>query len=422
MPDDPQYVQRGFGLKAEVAGELASDYQSLVVEKLRHLGTIKTGSLELHLAAEFGFCYGVDRAIDLAYEARRHFPERTLHLTNEIIHNPYVNRRLEELGIRFFGADSELGELAKDDIVLLPAFGATRELIAEIQDRGCVIVDTTCGSVMNVWKRVEQYSRDCFTSVIHGKWYHEETIATRSRALSDAGGRCLVVRDRAEAELVCAQIRGEGMASEEFLERFSKALSEGFDPERDLERVGVANQTTMLANESLFISGMLEAAMKDRFGAEALPEHFRRFDTICSATQDRQDAIIALGEREQLDLMLVVGGFNSSNTANLCKIAGRYAPSYHIAGPEEILDAGRIKHLPPGEKELVEAQDWLPKAPLRVGLTSGASTPNSIVAAVIERLGELCGVDAVRAIHDELPMLPEDVPGGERNGDASYLV
>ena len=392
MSDDPRFVQKGFGLKSKVAEELAVDYRSALLDGLRALGSsVSVGRMTLHLAEEFGFCYGVDRAIDYPYETRSHFPDRTVYVTNEIIHNPFVNERLRSLGFRFFGEGWSLEDVAHEDVVLLPAFGATVELVDQLRARGCVIVDTTCGSVMNVWKRVRRYTRDGFTSIIHGKHQHEETVATASHATS-GGGAVLVVRDEQEASLVCRVIRGE-LSAESVLERLGQACSPGFDPARDLRRIGVANQTTMLASESLHISALLEGAVRARDGAEGVLANFRRFDTICSATQDRQDAILKLGEREPLDVILVIGGFNSSNTTHLCGIAGRFAPSYHISGTEDLVSAGEIRHQGHGEQSLTVARDWLPTGRLRVGVTSGASTPNSIVAGVIERLGELIGVD-----------------------------
>lgn len=387
------FVQKGFGLRSAVAGSLEADYRGYAVEALRALGnSFDAGPITVHLAKEFGFCYGVDRAIDYAYETREHFPDRTIYVTNEIIHNPFVNRRLREQGIRFFEDGYGPDDIAADDVVLLPAFGASVELVEQLKTRGCVIVDTTCGSVMNVWKRVKRYGADGFCSIVHGKHYHEETIATVSHAVAE-GGHYLVVRDKAEAELVCDTIRGAGPDREAFMERFARATSKGFDPDRHLEKVGLANQTTMLASESLEISAMVEAAVRDRDGFVDEEKNFRAFDTICSATQDRQDAIISLGRRVELDRVLVVGGFNSSNTGHLCKIAARYAPAYHISGPEQLLSREQIAHQRPGETELTVAEGWLADAPKSFGITSGASTPDSIVGHVLTRLGELHEID-----------------------------
>lgn len=401
---EKKFFQRGFGLKAAVAEELSSVYASPLIDALRANGhELKTDSVELYLAEEFGFCYGVDRAVDYAYEARRHFPDRRIYLTNEIIHNPYVNGQLRDMGIKIIGEDSQFEEVERDDVVLLPAFGATVELIDDIKERGAVIVDTTCGSVMNVWKMVERFGRDGYTSVVHGKYAHEETVATCSRATSK-GGHYIVVRDESETQLVIDWIVGRSQLNrEQFLERFKKAVSQGFDPDLHLRKVGVANQTTMLATESAHISKIVGEAIAERDGDGA---NFREFDTICSATQDRQDAILKLCRRVELDLILVVGGYNSSNTGHLCEISGTFAPAYHIDGPGAILSAERIEHQIPGQKHQVEHSSWIPeKRPLRVGVTSGASTPNSIVTEVIDKLGAMLKVD----FHELL-----SVPRGEQ--------
>src|SRR5688500_4708036 len=246
------------------------------------------------LAREFGFCYGVDRAVEYAYETRQKFPDRRVFLSGEIIHNPDVNGRIEAMGIRILPEAGEPAERYKEvesaDVVILPAFGVPVSEMQFLRGRGCVLVDTTCGSVLNVWKNVHKYAADGFTAVIHGKHYHEETKATASQALTHAGGQYLCVRDKDEAAAVGAFVRGEAPA-EEIRARFAHAASPGFDPERDLQRIGLANQTTMLMSESLEIQEMLRAAMRDRWGQDALAARFRAFDTICSATQDRQDAV-----------------------------------------------------------------------------------------------------------------------------------
>jgi 4-hydroxy-3-methylbut-2-enyl diphosphate reductase len=245
-------------------------------------------------------------------------------------------------------------------------------------------VDTTCGSVLNVWKNVRRYAQDGFTSIIHGKYRHEETRATASQA-HHAGGHYLVVLDRAEAQIACDYIR-QGVDRAGFVTRFDHACSPGFDPDRDLSRIGCANQTTMLSSESLEIGDMFREAMQQRYGAESLPDRYRAFDTICSATQDRQDAIAALLAEQRLDLMLVLGGYNSSNTCNLARICAEKLPTYHIADPDRILSAEQIRHKPVDAKHEVVAVDWLGPGPLAVGLTSGASTPDNLVEQVIRRL------------------------------------
>ncbi|HKC12285.1 MAG TPA: 4-hydroxy-3-methylbut-2-enyl diphosphate reductase [Vicinamibacteria bacterium] len=388
------YFQKGFNLKAVVGPVLAQNYHSRVVERLKKLDhAARAGELVLRLAREFGFCYGVDRAVEYAYETREKFPERRIFLSGEIIHNPDVNVRIERLGIRILpekeDASTRYAEVRAEDVVLLPAFGVTVAEMELLRARGCVLVDTTCGSVLNVWKNVHQYARDGFTAVIHGKHYHEETKATASQALTHPGGQYLCVRDREEAGAVCAFIRGE-QRREEMLTRFRHAASPGFDPDRDLARVGLANQTTMLMSESLDIQEMLRLAMRDRYGEAELPVRFRAFDTICSATQDRQDAVLRMLGAGGLDLMVVIGGYNSSNTQALAKICAERLPTYHISGPEGLQEDG-IRHRPVGSKHDAISTAWLPRGPVTVGLTAGASTPNNVVGDVVERILSLRG-------------------------------
>jgi 4-hydroxy-3-methylbut-2-enyl diphosphate reductase len=375
-------------MKQEVAAELSSDYRSELVERIKAEGfTYKSAGLVVHLAHEFGFCYGVDRAVDYAYQARRRFPDRDVYLTGEIIHNPQVNDRLRQLGVRFLSDPGEaVAALGPEDVVILPAFGVPVRLLLEFQERRCTLVDTTCGSVLNVWKNVKRYALEGFTAVIHGKVYHEETRATASQALQHAGGRYLVVLDRSEAAIVCDYIR-HGGEPEALLARFAGAVSDGFDPARDLARVGLANQTTMLMSESLAIAEMFRDAMRERYGEESLPERFRAFETICSATQDRQDAVVTLLDGQALDLMVVIGGYNSSNTANLARICATRLPTFHIADPACLASADQIRHRPVGALLEIAESNWLPaRRPVIVGLTAGASTPDVIVGAVIEKL------------------------------------
>ncbi len=353
------------------------------------------GRVKLFLAEEFGFCYGVDRAIDYAYQTRAQFPDRRIFLTNEIIHNPRVNTELSEMGIEFLpplaGGSCDVSGLSNKDVVLMPAFGTTVELQKKLEDIGCVIVDTTCGSVMSVWKRVESYSRDGFTSVIHGKYNHEETLATSSRALKYPAGKYLVVRDKAEAQKVCDYIEGRGNP-DVFLKEFSWCASEGFNPDRDLEKVGCANQTTMLSTESLEIANMLKDSIAKRYGEASLPARFRHFDTICSATQDRQDAVMRLMQKK-IDLMLVVGGYNSSNTGHLAEMSAEYCPSYHVKDASCLKSADEIEYKVIFKEDIRVATNWLAKGDLKVGITAGASTPNRVIEEVIQRLFELANQD-----------------------------
>jgi 4-hydroxy-3-methylbut-2-enyl diphosphate reductase len=393
----PLIFRKGLDMKEAVAGELAAAYDSKLVDEVRANDfAFRSGRLTIHLAHEFGFCYGVDRAVDYAYQARRRFPGRNVFLTGEIIHNPHVNDRLREAGIRFLTDPAERSHLlGPDDVVILPAFGVTVQEMAQLTERGCTLVDTTCGSVLNVWKNVVRYAQDGYTAIIHGKLKHEETRATASQALKYPDGRYLVVLDRQEAGVVCDYIR-HGGDRQAFLERFGTAASPGFDPDRHLDRVGCANQTTMLMSESLEIGEMFGRAMSDRYGPENLAHHFRAFDTICSATQERQDAVIALLDSQPVDLMIVIGGYNSSNTCNLARICAEYVRTLHIADPACLLSRNEIRFRPVGPPSTVAGReettrDWLPAhGPLVVGLTAGASTPNNIVGQVIRRLDEFC--------------------------------
>ncbi len=384
----PLIFRKGLDLKEAVAGQLAESYHSSLVGRVKEDGyRFASGRLTVHLAREFGFCYGVDRAVDYAYQARTRFPDRTVFLTGEIIHNPHVNDKLRALGIRFLSDPGEnLDRLVADDVVILPAFGVTIALLADLSARGVTMVDTTCGSVLNVWKNVRRYAQDGLTSIIHGKYWHEETQATASQARALPGGRYLVVYDKAEAGLVCDFIRGTG-DSAALLATFRDAASPGFDPEVDLAHVGLANQTTMLMSESLEIGDMFRDAMRDRYGETELASRYRAFDTICSATQDRQDAVIQLLAAEPLELMVVIGGYNSSNTCNLAHICAEKVPTFHIAEPQCLVSPGEVRHKPVGRKEEVTASGWLPSSgAVRIGLTSGASTPDNLVEQVIQRL------------------------------------
>jgi 4-hydroxy-3-methylbut-2-enyl diphosphate reductase len=391
---EPTYFQKGFNLKAVVRPVLAASYHSALVDRLKELGyAARAGELRVKLAREFGFCYGVDRAVEYAYEAREKFPDRRIFLSGEIIHNPEVNGRIEALGIRILpdrrSPQERYAEVAAADVVILPAFGVPTGELQHLRAKGCVLVDTTCGSVLNVWKNVHRYAREGFTAVIHGKHYHEETKATASQALAHPGGRYLCVRDLPEADLVCGFIRG-ALPAQALLERFREAASPGFDPQRDLCRIGLANQTTMLMSESLEIQERLRAAIRERWGEAALGERFRAFDTICSATQDRQDAVLRMLDEGGLDLMVVIGGYNSSNTQALARICAQRLPTFHISGADRI-DGNTIHHRPVGAQGELASAGWLKEGPVSVGLTAGASTPNNVVGEVVLRLLALRG-------------------------------
>jgi 4-hydroxy-3-methylbut-2-enyl diphosphate reductase len=395
------YFRRGFGLKSEIEGQLTTDYHSHVVEALRaNQYRLAVGSLTFRLAREFGFCYGVDRAVDYAYETRIKFPDRRLFLVGEIIHNPHVNRKLRDMGVNFLersaAGDFDFSGIVPDDVVILPAFGVTIGDFGRLREIGCVLVDTTCGSVLNVWKRVESYARDGFTAIIHGKHYHEETKATASQVMKYPQGRYLVVFDMDEARLVCDFIERGGDARA-LGERFARATSPGFDFERDLLRVGIANQTTMLSGESLAIAEEVRRSVVRRYG-EATEDHFRSFDTICSATQERQDAVIALLE-EPLDVMVVVGGYNSSNTCHLAALVqARGVPVFHIEDADAVDPAtGAVRHQPIGAKQEAVTEGWLGEARI-IGITAGASTPNNKIGETVARICRTAGVDLGAAV------------------------
>jgi 4-hydroxy-3-methylbut-2-en-1-yl diphosphate reductase len=386
----PLIFRKGLDRRSEVAHVLEASYHSELIAQIKAADyCFESGRLRIHLAREFGFCYGVDRAVDYAYQARQRFNDRKVYLTGEIIHNPHVNHQIRAQGIRFLSdPGSSIDALTGDDVVILPAFGIPVELLERLSARGCTLVDTTCGSVLNVWKNVRRYAQDGFTSIIHGKYWHEETRATASQA-HHGGGHYLVVLDRGEAQIACDYIR-EGADRSAFISRFERACSPGFDPDRELGRIGCANQTTMLSSESLEIGEMFRDAMKQRYGPDATAARFRAFDTICSATQDRQDAIAALLAEQRLDLMLVLGGYNSSNTCNLARICAEKLPTYHIADPDRLLSSDQIRYKPVDSKHEVDATGWLGGGdPLVIGLTSGASTPDNLVEQVIRRLDEL---------------------------------
>ncbi len=408
------YFRRGFGLKREIEPLIRADYHSSLVDRIRARGYRESfGEAEdrvtVLLAEEFGFCYGVDRAVDYAYETRTQFPDRRIFLVGEIIHNPHVNQRLLDMGIVFLypqeDGEFDFSSLAPEDVVILPAFGVTTCDFLRLQEVGCVLVDTTCGSVLNVWKRVEQYSRDGFTALIHGKYHHEETRATASQVFKHPEGMYLIVREMGEARLVMDYIERKpgALTREAFMEHFRAKSSPGFDPDLHLARIGVANQTTMLSGESLEIAAEVAKSLERRYGGEpgyTPAAHFRSFDTICSATQERQDAVTKLvaGPQGPPDLMLVVGGYNSSNTNHLAVLCSRHTPTFHIADSTCIdAEAGTIRFKPNGspfDTPEVEAEDWLPPGPLTVGLTAGASTPNNKIGETIDLILRTRGIEA----------------------------
>jgi 4-hydroxy-3-methylbut-2-en-1-yl diphosphate reductase len=405
---EQKYYRRGFKMRDNVQHLLDRDYRSEVVDSVRKNGNVfEADGLTLRLADEFGFCYGVDRAVDYAFQAREKFPDRRIYITGDMIHNASMNDRLREMGIEFLSRgfdgppEEAFDRLTPEDVVLLPAFGAPVDWVRKLKARECIVVDTTCGSVLSVWKRVTRYAQRDFTSIIHGKYYHEETKATASQTTVDGGnGRYLIVRNLKETGYVVDFILGR-IDAEELRSKLGHGMSPGFDPETDLQRIGVANQTTMLMSETMAVGEELRNAMAERYGEENLGEHFELFDTICSATQDRQDALFELLEHT-LDVAIIVGGYNSSNTNNLAIIASERVPrSYHIASGDGI-QGDRILHKPAGTplsaREEVEERGWLPDGPVRIGLTAGASTPNSQIGLAIGRILEARGLSPEAAL------------------------
>ena len=382
----------------KVKAEVVMHYRSELVEHLRAHGcTFAYGNTGIHLAKEFGFCYGVERAIDLAYAARRHFPkEQPVYILGEIIHNPHVNEQIRNMGLTFLSGGHQaasIDDLGKGDPVVIPAFGTEVGVIDLLNERGCTIIDATCGDVMRVWKRVRQNARDQVTSIIHGKAWHEETKATSSQAKAYENGHYLVVFDLDDTDYVCRYIT-KGGDREAFLKKFDGAYSDGFDPDRHLNTIGLANQTTMLRSETEEVQRRLRVAMAEKHGEDALDEHFRYFDTICGATQERQDALRDLLNRP-MDLLLVVGGYNSSNTSHLAEMGEEKLPTYFIKDVSEMESAERLHHFLHHKHEMAVAKNWLPlNGELTFGVTAGASCPNNIVEEIILRAYELRGASA----------------------------
>ena len=379
-----------------VQAQVVAHYRSELVDRIRAFGGILSadGRLTIKLAKEFGFCYGVERAIDLAYAARKVFPSpKPIYLLGEIIHNPEVNDQIRNLGIQTMPpkpTEAEMSRLGAEDVVIIPAFGTEVSTRKRLQEKGCIMVDTTCGDVMTVWKRVRQYSKESVTSIIHGKAKHEETKATTSQATAYGAGHYLVVYDLAETDCVCNYILNGGN-KQEFLEQFKGAYSPGFDPDIHLQAVGVANQTTMLRGETEEVQRRIKGAMEKKHGAGNLPEHFRFFDTICGATQDRQDALQKM-LKEPMNLLIVVGGYNSSNTSHLAEMGEKVLPTYFIKNAAKMVSDRLILHYNLHRQQEVETRDWLPPGKITVGITAGASCPNNLIEDAIRRLFELKGV------------------------------
>jgi 4-hydroxy-3-methylbut-2-enyl diphosphate reductase len=378
-----KYFRQGFGHGEEVAGQMQTEYNSGLIQEIRDRSyTLTRGNVTIKLAQSFGFCWGVERAVAMAYETRQHFPTERIWITNEIIHNPSVNQRLKDMAVEFIevvDGDKNFSIVGQGDVVILPAFGASVQEMQLLNDKGCTIVDTTCPWVSKVWNTVEKHKKRDHTSIIHGKYNHEETVATSSFA-----GKYLVVLNLDQANYVADYILNGGDRAK-FMAKFGTACSAGFDPDTDLDRIGIANQTTMLKGETEQIGKLFEHTMLKKYGPQALNDHFLSFNTICDATQERQDAMFELVD-ETLDLMVVIGGYNSSNTTHLQEIAiERHIPSYHIDSASRIGPGNRIEHKPL-HGDMTVTEHWLPDGPITVGVTSGASTPDRSVEETIEQI------------------------------------
>lgn len=378
-----QFYRTGFkDERKQVKEDMDSQFQSTIVDELKtNEFVIDREGVRVHLASDFGFCWGVERSIALAYEAVRHFPDRKVHITNELIHNPEVNDRLHSMNVNFI---EKLDEEKKDfsvinekDVVILPAFGASFEEMQMFDKKDVEVVDTTCPWVSKVWNTVDMHQKKGLTSIIHGKYAHEETVATTSFCED-----FICVKNFDEAQMVSNYIL-KGGDKEAFMEHFKNAVSEGFDPDTMLSKIGLANQTTMYKKETRAIGQMLQKTMMEKFGPVDASQHYMEFDTICDATQERQDAVHELVENSEklgLDFILVVGGWDSSNTAHLLEIpimAG--VRSFHINRAECISADNTITHRTMSGEIVTEPFILDMSKNVNMGVTSGASTPDAAI-------------------------------------------
>jgi len=386
---------------ALVQAEVEQHYRSNIVEKIRsHGGQITIGNTTIRLAKQFGFCYGVERAIDLAYATRKVFADQRIFLIGEIIHNPEVNTQLRDMGIvslPWRKMSEEYDEINDQDVVIVPAFGAPMSFMDRLGEIGCHVIDTTCGDVMKVWRRVRDYAKNEVTSIIHGKADHEETRATASRALgAEKNGHYLIILSLKDADYVSDYIRGKG-DRDDFLRKFAGAYSDGFDPDLHLIFVGVANQTTMLQSETEELQVRVRKAVIERDGSE---EKYHVFDTICGATQERQNALFQMlntKDQSPMDLLLVVGGYNSSNTTHLAEIGEENLPTFFIRNAKCLESLESIIHYDLEHKAEIKSDYpglMLKEQPIVIGVTAGASCPNNLIESTIIRSMELRGISS----------------------------
>ncbi|RKY17736.1 MAG: 4-hydroxy-3-methylbut-2-enyl diphosphate reductase [Planctomycetota bacterium] len=375
-------------------------YRSELIERLRGGdGSLECGRVTLRTATSFGFCWGVDRAVSMVRDAIAEHPDERIWLLDQMIHNPRVNADFKAMGVRFLRgpfSDPDGGDLRADDVVIIPAFSAKVEDEERLKQLGCTIVDTTCPWVVRPHRRAVRYVNDGYTTVIHGLVRHEETAASCS-LIASRGGHFLVVADQVETARLCAAIRGELGAAELLASLPEEACSPDFDPAVHLALVGTINQTTMLASETRLIEDMIRSAVVVRDGEAAAVDAFRELNTICKATQDNQDAVVSMAESAGLDLMVVVGGYDSSNTRNLTRAADGRFPSYHVIGPEAV-DVGSIRHRCPVTGKPLVTHDWLPAGDVTVGFTAGASTPDTLLGATIQAVLEAAQVPLEAAL------------------------
>ena len=386
------------------------NYSAGTISAIRETGGVwELEGLSFHFPEHFGFCYGVDKAIDMVFETTERFKDRRIFLTDQLIHNPYINGKLKEKGVQYLKRDSQnllvCGELVPGDIVVVSAFGTDFRDIERLKESSVTIVDSTCGAIINVWKRVEGYAKNGFITIVHGKRNHEETRATVSQAVKE-GGAYITIENMDEALELADVIRGKTSSTEFIAAHPGCAISEKYSFDSAACKMGMANQTTMLKGESLKIQETLKAAFVERFGEAMLREKFRSFDTICGATQDRQDALRNL-LKKPLDLVLIVGGFNSSNTTHLAEIAdrtimsspsvligdqvdsrvrGNGIPFFHIESAGDILSLERIRSRQPKSGKTQTEENWFSPGTKHIGMTSGASTPDVILFEIIQKI------------------------------------